>query len=159
MKNIKGFTLIELIVVLGLAGIVMSVVMSFFITNYKSYETINTESEVQYQSQYIINFMTNKILAAESFEGKTGNKFIFKYEDEDEGEITATFELDEENNKIKYTYDTEPPVDIGKYVKKLIIEPNGTNISEVKITLILEKGNDEEGYKAEQVVYMRNSKN
>ncbi len=154
MKNNKGFTLIELIVVLGLAGIVMSVVMSFFITNYKSYETINTESEVQYQSQYIINFMTNKILAAESF-NKTGNKFIFEYA----GEITATFELDEENNKIKYTYDTEPPVDIGKYVKKLIIEPNGANISEVKITLILEKGNDEEGYKAEQVVYMRNSKN
>ncbi len=155
MKNNKGFTLIELVVVLGLAGIVMSVVMSFFITNYKSYETINTESEVQYQSQYIINFMTNKILAAESFEGKTGNKFIFKYA----GEITATFELDEENNKIKYTYDNELPVDIGKHVKRLIIEQNGVNISEVKITLILEKGNDEEGYKAEQVVYMRNSKN
>lgn len=148
MRNNKGFTLIELIVVLGLAGIVISVVMSFFIANYKSYETINTESEVQYQSQYIINFMTNKILEAKSYEGKTGNQFKFKYTDGKE----ATFEKD--NKTIKYTYDTEPSVNIGNFANDLIIDSLGSN--EVKITLILDKGKNGT-YTAEQTVYMRNS--
>ncbi len=148
MKDKRGFTLIELIIVLGLAGVVISVVMSFFIANYKSYETINTESEVQYQSQYIINYMTNKILEAKSFEGKTGNQFIFRYSDGKE----ASFEKD--SKKIKYAYDTEAPVDIGNYVKDINIESSGTN--EVRITLILEKGSHDT-YSAEQIVYLRNS--
>lgn len=148
MKDKRGFTLIELIVVLGLAGIVMSVVMSFFIANYKSYQTINTESEVQYQSQYIINYMTNKILETKSYEGKTGDKYIFEY-----GDLKrASFEVEDE--KIKFIYETEPPVLIGNYVKELNVTP--ISAKEVKINLILFKGKSEV-YTKEQVVFMRNS--
>lgn len=150
MKDERGFTLIELMVVLGLAGIVISVVMSFFIANYKSYQTINTESEVQYQSQYIINFMTNKILEAESYEGKTGNKYEFKYPD---GKI-ASFEFDEPNKSIKYTVDTEPSVDIGKYVLYLDIKDEELNDPKIEIILTL---HGKEDYVAKQIVYMRNS--
>lgn len=143
MKDKRGFTLIELIVVLGLAGVVMSVVMSFFIANYKSYETINTESEVQYQSQFIINYMTNKILEAESFDGSE-----FKYYD---GNI-ATFEI--EDKKIKHTFDGHDAY-VGNYVKELYIVPQGP--SEVKVTLVLEKGKND-SYSAEQLIFMRNSR-
>jgi prepilin-type N-terminal cleavage/methylation domain-containing protein len=156
MKDKRGFTLIELIVVLGLAGIVMSVVMSFFIANYKSYETINTESEVQYQSQYIINYITNKILETKEYkvsaftkdDNTTDNKLSFEYADTK----TASFEVDSE--KIKYIYDTESPAFIGNYVKELSIEPISTK--EVKINLILYKGKNEV-YTKEQVIFMRNS--
>jgi len=44
MKNKRGFTLIELIVILGLATIVIGVVMSFFIANYRSYNRLNSRS-------------------------------------------------------------------------------------------------------------------
>lgn len=148
MRDNRGFTLIELMVVLGLAGIVISVVMSFLIANYKSYQVINTESEVQYQSQYIINYITNKILEAEAFEGKTGSQYIFKYSD---GKI-ASFEI--EGKKIKYIYNSNDVL-IGNYVKELNIGSSGTG--EVKITLVLEKGKDQ-SYSAEQVAFMRNSK-
>ncbi len=149
MRDKRGFTLIELIVVLGLASIVISVVMSFFIANFKSYEAINTESEAQYQSQYIINFMTDKILGAESFEGHTGS--VFKFKNPDGKEIT--FEGAEE--RVRYRHGTDAPVLIGNYVKTLNIESSGAG--EITITLILENGNKE--YFAEQIVYMRNSPN
>lgn len=151
MKNNKGFTLIELIVVLGLSGIVISIVISFFIANYKSYETINTESEVQYQSQFIINYITNKILEARSFD-EADNKFEYS-----DGK-TASFELYEPEEKVKYTFDLEQPVYVGNYVKDLKIKPYGENNNEVEITLILEKGNNDI-YSAKQIVYMRNSTN
>lgn len=150
MKDKRGFTLIELIVVLALAGIVMSVVMSFFIANYRSYETINTESEVQYQSQYIINYMTNKILEAKLY-NESSEEFEFV-----DGSF-ASFEQHDE--KIKYTYGTtadKESVYLGNYVDNLIIETNGTN--EVRITLVLLKKGSVP-YPAEQVVYMRNSQN
>lgn len=149
MRDKRGFTLIELIVVLGLASIVISVVMSFFIANFKSYEAINTESEAQYQSQYIINFMTDKILGAESFEGQTGN--IFKFKNPDDKEIT----FEGVGERVRYRHGTDAPVLIGNYVKTLNIESSGAG--EITITLILENGNKE--YSAEQIVYMRNSPN
>lgn len=150
MKSIKGFTLIELIVTLGLAGIILTVVMSFFISNYRSYETINTKSEVQYQSQYIINYMTNVILEAEKYEGLGTFKFI-------NGE-RAKFEVID--NKIKHTtYNsdgTTKKVDnIGNNVYSIHIE-NSTN--EVELTLKLIKENYP-AYEAKQVIYMRNSVN
>lgn len=148
MKDKRGFTLIELIVVLGLSGIVISIVMSFFIANYKSYETISTESEVQYQSQYIINYMTNIILEAQMYEGSGTFRFI-------NGEKS---EFEVENKKIKHTsYNSngtvKSVVSIGNYVKDIDIT-NNTN--EVNITLILDKGNGN-NYSAEQAIYMRNS--
>ncbi|MGB4438577.1 MAG: prepilin-type N-terminal cleavage/methylation domain-containing protein [Sedimentibacter sp.] len=149
MKDKRGFTLIELLVVLGLAGIVISVVMSFFIANYKNYERINNESELQYQSQFIINFMTNKILEAEEYnEGKYSDKFDFKYSDGTE----ITFK--KEGDEIIYQYGTDSPVVLGSYADDLVISREGTN--GVKIVLTLQNGSSEE-YPAEQIIYMRNS--
>lgn len=150
MKDKRGFTLIELVVVIGLAGIVISVVMSFFMTNYRSYEAINIQSEVQYDSQYIINFMTNKILEAKSYEGETNNQHIFKYSNDKE----AYFEV--ENKKLKYNHESDSSITIGNNIKDLNIETVSNN--GVKITLTLDKGKSD-SYSAEQVIYMRNSSN
>lgn len=147
MKDKRGFTLIELIVVLGLAGIVITVVMSFFIVNYKNYETINTESELQYQSQYIINFMTNKILEATDYEGNVLGKETFKYENGS----NITFEV--VDNELIFNDSVDS---VGDYVKELKIEETAGNDNEILITLTLEKG--KQNIVAEQTVYMRNSK-
>lgn len=157
IKDKKGFTLIELIVVLGLAGIVISVVMSFFIANYRSYEAINTESELQYQSQYIINFITNKILEAEKYKGEEDNadgtvKEAFFYDNSKE----LTFQVISEQLVIN---DGDGEVSIGDSIKSFDILPNPASLTpeeakEVLITLKLEKSGQK--VEAEQTVYMRN---
>jgi len=148
MKDKRGFTLVELIVILGLAAIVISVVMSFFIANYKSYKRINTEAELQYQSQFIINFMTEKILEATEFEYEAG-KYVFVYGG---GTRKLTFEL--EDDKIRYQYDENPPQYIGNYVSGLNIDNVDGDTRRVIIELTLY---NQDYYKAEQIVYMRNA--
>lgn len=151
MKNNKGFTLIELIVVLGLTAIVIAVVMSFFIANFKSYETINTESELQYQSQYIINFMTNKILEAESYDG---SEFIYKLGADEDSTDKFSFMLN--GDKIVFRDIDGKEVSVGKYVKDFKIHNLSGDPTKVKIELTLKGKKD---YTAAQIVYMRNSAN
>ena len=155
MKNKNGFTLIELIVILALASVVMLAVMSFLIANYRSYNVINTESELQYQSQYIINYITDKILEANKFEGNT-----FYYNDDNE--VTFTFDADETRdeykNKIEYRHIDEEGNEItkfplGDYVVGFHIDAETE--SEVVIELTLQKDKSEP-YTATQTVYLRN---
>lgn len=148
MKNIKGFTLIELIVILGLATIVMLAVMSFFIANYRSYNRLNTESELQYQSQYVINFMTDKILETEEFKGKDADD---KYSFINDDGTKLTFKI--ENGKLIFKDGHEPEVIVGNSITGFDII--SLNQKEVSITLKLEK--DKIVVEAEQTVYMRNA--
>ncbi len=155
MKDKRGFTLIELIVILALAGIVIAVVMSFFIANYRSYQTINTESELQYQSQYIINFMTNKILEAEEFRGKEAEEYVFIVGGK-KMIFAESDRTDEYERYIRYKLGDEGFQEIGNYVERLEIVPENSN--EVKIILTMKKGKSNRA-SDEQIVYMRNSKN
>lgn len=148
MKNKKGFTLIELIVILGLASIVMLAVMSFFIANYRSYNRLNTESELQYQSQYIINFMTDKILETEKFEGLDSGEYIFV---NDDGITELTFK--NQDGKLIFNDGDKPEVAVGDFITYFHIKPESAK--EVLITLKLEK--DKIAVEASQTVYMRNS--
>lgn len=172
MKDKRGFTLIELIVVLGLAGIVISVVMSFFIANYKSYETINTDTELQYQSQYIINFMTNKILEANEIVSVNKNSDInlttekeisfisFQYGQDD----TECYNFKVEDNRIYFGDDVvngDASSQIGGSFDKLklIILPIDASFKDTNsIKIKLELKNRNKIYHAEQIIYMRNSK-
>ncbi len=147
MKNKRGFTLIELIVILGLATIVIGVVMSFFIANYRSYNRLNTESELQYQSQYIINFMTDKILEATEY-NETEKIFI-----RDGKEITFRVV----GGRLVFKDGTEPEITIGASIAGFDISKSIENPREVLITLELAK--DEQEVKAIQTIYMRNSIN
>jgi len=42
--------------------------MSFFITSLKNYESINDRLELQFQAQYILDFMSDKILESKYIE-------------------------------------------------------------------------------------------
>lgn len=151
-KNSRGFTLIELIVTLGLVGIIISIVMSFFLVNLKSYETISIQSELQYQSQYMINFMTNKILEAEKFEGTTDSIITFKYD----GSNRVSFTVNS-NGELIFTDVGGEVVKLGENVKELKINPFTGDSSRVEITLTLEDGKSKPCV-AKQTVYMRNYK-
>jgi len=151
-KNNRGFTLIELIVTLGLVGIIISIIMSFLMVNLKSYETISIQSELQYQSQYMINFMTNKILEAEKYEGTTDNIITFKHD----GDKKFSFEVNESSELIFKDVDGEE-ITLGGNVTELIIKTSSGGSSGVEITLTLIDGKSKPCI-AKQSVYMRNYK-
>jgi len=162
MKRQKGFTLVELLVTLGLAGIIISLVMSFFIANIKSYQTINTNAELQYQSQYIINYMTNKLLEANGIKSVNGDKEesgtqVINDITYFHGSEQLKFKVDS-NKKIIF-FDSTNNIELGSNVFSLKMSPipNDKQFAEasgLEIELILEDGKHQ--YTATQTVFMRN---
>ena len=109
---------------------------------------LNTESELQYQSQNIINFMTDKILETKEFEGKDADD---EYSFINDDGTKLTFKI--ENGKLIFKDGDEPEVIVGNSITGFDII--SLNQKEVSITLKLEK--DKIVVEAEQTVYMRNA--
>jgi prepilin-type N-terminal cleavage/methylation domain-containing protein len=168
----KGFTLTEILVVLGLLGIILPILMSFFIVGFKNYESINDELELQFQAQYILNFMSSRILESKYIELARENttshlkktseqnitKISFRYGDN----INLCYNFEIKNGKIRYgnaRSSVSPTDELGAYVKQLRAAPfNGKKFEDTEaiiIKIILEK--NKQTYEVEQTIYMRNN--
>lgn len=78
-SNNKGFTLVELIITLAIAAIILGIVMTFFITNIKSSNIITDKTELQYQAQNVMNFITEKAMQSSGISKvyiKDGNSYL-----------------------------------------------------------------------------------
>ena len=139
--------MIELIVILALASIVMLAVMSFLLP-ITGVTTCSTQVRLQYQSQNIINFMTDKILETKEFEGKDADD-EYSFINDDGTKLT----FKKENGKLVFKEEDEPEVTVGDYIEEFDI--TSLNDKEVSITLKLEKDNI--AVDAEQTVFMRNA--
>lgn len=172
--NKKGVTLLELTVTLGLMSIVISLIITIFIVNYKNFCFINDQRELQFQAQHIFTFMANKIKASINIDQirynlksrlndtdeQLINKVCFRYDID----IEKCYIFEVRNNYIYY--DNEKPnikadVRLGEYIDEMYAcpVPEGTRFRDahaIKILLKLTKGN--QTYEAEQIIYMRNSK-
>ena len=172
IKNKKGFTLIELLVVLGLSAAIVSLVMKFFMVNINNYETISNDTELQFQSQYILNFMSNKIMESSKIEGIKENAVIH-IDHIGEQKITKVsfrygtffmecYNFEFRNSKIMYgknAPEESANTELGVYIKEIRMEPvpetsTFKNAKAVKIKIVLLKGN--ELYEACQTANMRN---
>lgn len=60
----KGYTLMELLLVLALAGIIMIPIGSFLIMNVKTFHRSDGQMEVQYQAQIAMNELIDKAMEA-----------------------------------------------------------------------------------------------
>lgn len=172
----KGVTLLEIIITLGLAGIVISLILSIFIVAYNNYKIINDQRELQFQAQHIFTFMAKKIKASMSIEQIRYNlksrlsdtneqpitKVCFRYNEN----IDKCYIFEVSNKKIFYDNvipSNKPAVVLlGEYVDEMYScpVPEGTSFRDahaIKIRLKLAKGNQK--YEVEQIIYMRNSKN
>jgi prepilin-type N-terminal cleavage/methylation domain-containing protein len=176
LKNKNGFTLIELLVSLGLSAMVTSLVITFFVANINTYKELNDEAELQFQAQYILNFMSDKIMESEGIslmknswqyysmssvrsEGLMlpAEKISFKFGDG----VIENYVFQITNGNIRYGSggkDIIPTVELGSYVKamniSLLNSESLINVKVFKIILLLEKGN--QSFEAEQVLCMRN---
>lgn len=60
----KGVTLIELVIALGLLSIVTLFIFSFFFSNERKLEAINTRSDLQYEAKVILDTISKYAMAA-----------------------------------------------------------------------------------------------
>jgi len=172
MKN-KGFTMIELLVSLGISSIVVGLIFSFFICNYKGYKSVRNNSEIQFHAQYILNFMSGRIIGSNSISLARDDteiysmiavrsagaeypvdKISFEYGSESENYV---FHI--ESNSIRYGKGDEPKTELGNYVDRMYIsvlkDESFQNANAIKLKLVMEK--DGQTYEAFQAVYMRNN--
>lgn len=177
MKN-KGFTMVELLVSLGISSIVAGLIFSFFICNYKGYKSVRNDSELHVQAQYILNYMADKIINSNSLSLiRADNSTIYSMalvrDANTEYEVKKISfkygkELDENyvfhivDNNIRYgngTKDSNPSVELGNFVDSMYIslfeDKSFQDTRAVIIKIIMKK--DGQTYEAFQAAYMRNN--
>lgn len=171
--NQKGYTLVELSITFGIMTIIFLLAMSFFIVCYNNYLIINNDAELQFQAQYILNFVSNKIMESRNVEFiKSGTKSVINSTNEFEisklslkyGEYDHhCYVFDVRHNKIFFGngyYNDSAAAELGTYVVYLKATPlpKGKTFKEaraLKLTLKLMK--EESVYEASQIIFMRNS--
>ncbi len=139
----KGFTLIELVISLALAGIILSIILSILISNISMFQFNDIDIELQQQGQFIIGFLEDKIIGSvgieylqdingvvkhETNEKVILKKIIFKNVSEaaDKGYI---FQLSKDpdynyyNLKYGIGLSGTPTVEVGNFIEKIEVEP------------------------------------
>ena len=176
MKN-KGFTMIELLITLCISSIVIGLIFSFFTVSYKNYKSIRNDSELQFQAQYILNYMADKIINSNSISLMRAEAAIYSMTSVRDAEteypinkISFTFgnKSDENyvfhivNGDIRYTAgekDVNPAAELGKFVDGMYIsllrDSSFQNANAVVIKIVMKK--DGQMYEAFQTVHMRNN--
>jgi prepilin-type N-terminal cleavage/methylation domain-containing protein len=175
MKN-KGFSLVELLVSLGISSIIIGLIFSFFIINFKGYKSVRNDFEMQFQAQYILNFMAGRIVDSNSVSFARVNtqnysmtavrsagaeypihKISFKYGSESENYVFHII-----NNTIRYgkgEKEMNPTVELGNYVDEMYVslfkDESFQDAKAVKLKLVMKK--DGQLHEAFQAVYMRNN--
>lgn len=58
-RKAKGFTLVEVLITLAILGIILTVIFTFFLTNYKTLNKAQIEIELQSEGDKVINKISN----------------------------------------------------------------------------------------------------
>lgn len=85
MKNKRGFTLIELVIVLALLGIVLSMIFSPIIFSFKNFDIQNEKANIISDARATMDYLTRAIRKADTVEVVDGNLSVdskmYKLED------------------------------------------------------------------------------
>lgn len=134
-NNIKGFTLVELLVVLGLGSIILTMVFSFFMNNLKSFDRSEDELDLQYNSQYAMDYITEIANQAKgisyiesidytnmtaSNEAVSINQITFVVEYSDESTGNVSFSIDSSQNQLN---SSDSVNSIANYIEEIIVTP------------------------------------
>ncbi len=168
----SGYTLIELLICLVLISLVIVLLMSFFTANLNSFVRVKNDSELQFQAQYVLNFISNKVMNSGNIadiityentrvinlsEEISITRISLLYNQQDS--LCYIFEVRE--NKIFYgnaKADGSADAQLGKYISELKVSPFPSGITfaharALEITIKLAK--DGETYEATQLISMR----
>jgi len=73
VKNKRGFTLIELVIVLALLGIVLSMIFSLIIFSFKNFDIQNEKANIISDARATMDYLTRAIRKADTVEVVDGN--------------------------------------------------------------------------------------
>lgn len=68
MNNNKGFTVVELILAIAIAGIIMGAIGSFLVFNLKGFNVTKNVIDIQYEGQLAMNQLTSIAMESEGIE-------------------------------------------------------------------------------------------
>lgn len=153
IKNSKGYTLVELILVFSICGMIITAIGSHLINNYKFFLKGENQINVQNELQTSINSITNKIMESSGiFEVADLNNHSIIDESTKERIKRISFSVSngdvvvEHDNANKILYmkvGSNEKVQIGELIENILVQPlNSTykNSSGIKIELIGNKG-------------------
>lgn len=163
--NKKGITLIELIISIGLIGVLLMIIFSVFIFSTKVYNISHSNVEIQEQAQMIQNFIENNLYLSSGIESiidKNGKKLnANEFDEVDIKEIR--FDLDGQICSIYHIYNKNKVLfrknldyngyEFGDYIENISIK-NIDDGSGAKISLKLQKNN--QVINTSFLVYFRN---
>ena len=167
MKNKRGYTLVELILVISIIGVIITAIGSFLINNYKLFykgdNQINIQNELQISMAYIVNNIMESSRVESIYDGNNESLLSESGSVEVKGIVflttggdRVTIERDSDNN-LYMTKSSSEKVKIGESIISFKVSPlnsNFSNASGVKIELT-GKG-DEYTVKINNAVYFRN---
>ncbi|MBU3127721.1 MULTISPECIES: type II secretion system protein [Clostridium] len=152
----KGITLIELVISIAILSIALTVIYSFFSTDYKAINKAQVELELQSEAEKAIEKISDIAIQSSKMEkNKTNNiKFIkenIEYEFILSGENNA-----KKNKKLYLQVDNTDKIEIAKYIEDIIYNKTEQRdkIIGVEIEIKLEKNDIKKNIKTK--VYFRN---
>lgn len=134
----EGFTLVELLVVLGIMGIILSAIFSFFLSNVKTFHRADNQMEAQYHAQMAMSQLVDYIVGAEGINHLPEGAAItypvsFKVSANDIIDIDHIIQIDYKNNELIF-YErqslsglVEKTNTFGKNITNLSISPLANN--------------------------------
>lgn len=146
-KNRKnGVTLLELIIALGLVGMVIVVIFFFFISNQKTLRSVEIKSNLQYEAKIVIEKLSKYALEATSgrvdpYEGDT-EKISFDLLDENNNKVLNGAVFKKDDNQLKLILNDKNGNELSssilsEYIKSINAEVNQIRDS-ISIDLVLE---------------------
>lgn len=91
-KSKKGITLIELVITLGLIGVITGLAFFFFNSNKRTLDRVKIQSDLQYEAKEVMNKISKCAMEAKSvaYSG-ISNKVVFSLIPSEDGVDTAEF--------------------------------------------------------------------
>lgn len=138
----KGFTLVELLVTLGIVGIVIILIFNLFTINLKSFNRSSDNIELQEEGQKLMNKIVS--VAMESKDMHIYNKNEVQVNSGDISIKKVIFSKDESNHTFELSQDIVKynNLEITNDIKDIIITPIDNKRS-IKVRILLEKNKKE----------------
>lgn len=162
-SNNKGFTLIEIVLVIVVSSMVLLLISGIFITGTQIYRDIHNNIEIHQQANAIMDFMTSTIMSSNGIEGIDNYEKVSFYGSDEELELGAinlidknlkdgsnhTFTIQKdpklEGRSIRYGENNVATIEVGNYIKSIYTKPLPTgciysDAKGIEITMEMKKG-------------------
>lgn len=146
MKDNKGFTLIELIIVVAIMGIVMTATSSFFISNLRAFSLAEDQFETQHNSSMAVGDIGRQIMECEGIDtyDSTNQRYIF-YRIRDGARTYIRYDYDSSSNTLSSGIgSTKSSITMSSTAEAIeafsidLLREDGTTISPITPTTITE---------------------